>query len=1306
MMNIVYKYAKLIKKLVQSPCRFFLDSRIVLYKSLGVLCFLHSKGFFHVNRFLSLKKIDYKGVCEAAYKCNGEKINANTNILIHLHIFYPEQVAYFIKKLHNVTCKFDLIVTMPIENKSIRRSINNFSHDAIILITPNRGYDIFPFICAIKHIDISKYDFVLKLHTKRKVTVPKVFNNTIYCGYDWRDSLVSSLIGSKKQFENIISLFSNNSEVGLISNFQLFRNLRHDIRRDYVTTQEGLKFFGDFDDNFCFVCGTMFIARAELFYQLAKIEFQPDLFMPTSKSNSGGTFAHVIERYFGAIAVKNNKILLGTAYYAFELKLLLKNRFFSKYTEYDTTYINLFFLTFSIKNLDKKVNKFIEDEKNIKKIENSKYFDEIFYVNSYGKYIYDKRITPHEHYFKYGWEKGFNPSEYFDSNEYILMNPSCTGNPLVDYIDSGCSKYIKFRRNNVFKQNADDSVRNEKKNKVVYTCIAGDNYSELIQHTYVEQDYDYICFTNANSMQGIKNIGIWKIINIEDFGLDNTRLNRFCKINPHIFLQDYEISLYVDANINIKTQYIFNIIKNCKNDILVPGHFLRDCIYVEATEVIKSRKDTSDSVQKTVKFLKNKKFPSHYGLTENNIIFRKHNLENIIQIMNDWWYIVKNYSKRDQLSFCYALWKNGIAVADVAIDNARANLVDFDFYRHVENTTFKSRSPENFYDIKLLFSKIKDSAIKVISFDLFDTLISRAILRPIDIFSIVEAYAFKISNGSIKNFSKMRLSAERACRKNSKYLEVTLDEIYSYIYSNFGISQETSNYLKNYEIELELKYTKRRNICRSMYNIAKKTNKIVVLCSDTYFDRSTIEYILDKENLNFDKCYISSEMRCRKADGTLFKKMLLDLNVRGDELLHIGDNNISDIDMALPYGITTCKINKSSDIVENNSLYKNVMQNVLESDAGYVEKSIYGIISQKMFDGYSHYKNKNTLFGASHYNLGFCALGPIVVSFVLWIMKQKEIYNFDIIMFLSREGKILQKVFDIFTEAKDNSEYLLTSRRAARVAALFTKDDVTSLALSPFQNGTKLSYLLRNRFGLKNESLTSIDYEKFGFSSSDEQLGTSLETTNKYLRLINFYSDIILENAKIERLYYKKYLSKYSCFNNIAVVDVGWQGHIQGALSIILEKKLTGLYYTAFTGAKLYESVGQTVRSYVGNFVGNRKNFTLSKHVTAVEYLMCDSSRSLLNFDSNGKPNFLSEICYDERKKMIELVHEGCVSFAKIFFNLHKDNIKNIAIDNMFSELIFKIFMEETAPMDAVLVHGKAFENCFDGVIEKKTHVR
>ena len=73
--------------------------------------------------------------------------------------------------------------------------------------------------------------------------------------------------------------------------------------------------------------------------------------------------------------------------------------------------------------------------------------------------------------------------------------------------------------------------------------------------------------------------------------------------------------------------------------------------------------------------------PKYYGLAEDNLIFRKH-CDKTAKLMDEWWYMVENYSKRDQLSFMYILWKNGITLENKKIDNVKTDYKNFLLFRH------------------------------------------------------------------------------------------------------------------------------------------------------------------------------------------------------------------------------------------------------------------------------------------------------------------------------------------------------------------------------------------------------------------------------------------------------------------------------------------------------------------------------------------------------------------------------------------------------------------------------------------------
>ncbi|MDE7250890.1 MAG: hypothetical protein K2N82_13635, partial [Lachnospiraceae bacterium] len=55
---------------------------------------------------------------------------------------------------------------------------------------------------------------------------------------------------------------------------------------------------------------------------------------------------------------------------------------------------------------------------------------------------------------------------------------------------------------------------------------------------------------------------------------------------------------------------------------------------------------------------RNAGYPEHNGLIDSGILVRELKNERVIKVMETWWQEVLHGSKRDQLSFNYACWKN------------------------------------------------------------------------------------------------------------------------------------------------------------------------------------------------------------------------------------------------------------------------------------------------------------------------------------------------------------------------------------------------------------------------------------------------------------------------------------------------------------------------------------------------------------------------------------------------------------------------------------------------------------------------
>lgn len=200
----------------------------------------------------------------------------------------------------------------------------------------------------------------------------------------------------------------------------------------------------------------------------------------------------------------------------------------------------------------------------------------------------------------------------------------------------------------------------------IYTCIFG-NYDKINEPLVMPNNCDYFVITDEE--KSIETNWKFKNVDLVEYGLQkesNIAKNRFFKMHPHLLFPEYKYSIYVDGNIKIMTD-LTEFIQNVNSTgIQMHNHYRQDCIYKEIRKCHKMKKDSKENLDKHLNHLINNNMPKNYGMLEAPIIVRKHNNSLCIKIMEDWWQEFVQYSKRDQISLPYVLYKNDIKVADIA----------------------------------------------------------------------------------------------------------------------------------------------------------------------------------------------------------------------------------------------------------------------------------------------------------------------------------------------------------------------------------------------------------------------------------------------------------------------------------------------------------------------------------------------------------------------------------------------------------------------------------------------------------------
>lgn len=283
-------------------------------------------------------------------------------------------------------------------------------------------------------------------------------------------------------------------------------------------------------------------------------------------------------------------------------------------------------------------------------------------------------LDPAVHYVRYGAARGRDPGPLFDNDWYLEQNPSVAragNNPLAHYLRRGavqgrrphparCNDISFFGKPGKRPSHLQETPRNR---HVVYTAIVG-HYDELKAPAVIADDWDYVCFTDAP----IQAPHPWRLFGIDYFNIDPKRVSGYLKTHPHVYLCEYEWSLWVDANIKLNTDPSF-FLETIKTEGALAGAYLhqdRNCVFDEAREVVKRHKDHAEVVKEHTNRYRNEKFPRYLGLYETNVFLRRHNDPTVREVNVEWWKQIDTGSRRDQLSLTYVLWKFDLRIVPFA----------------------------------------------------------------------------------------------------------------------------------------------------------------------------------------------------------------------------------------------------------------------------------------------------------------------------------------------------------------------------------------------------------------------------------------------------------------------------------------------------------------------------------------------------------------------------------------------------------------------------------------------------------------
>lgn len=228
---------------------------------------------------------------------------STARIAVVVHLYYPELWAELAAVITALPEVYDVYVSCP---RRLRAAVSRMVHahfpQAVVFGVSNLGRDVLPFLGWFRTAGVGRYEYVLKLHSKKSVHIIDSATSQFGVGDDWRRRAFGGLVGEKDHAEALLRALDARPDVGIVAPAGLLY--------DGLAWRRAI---GDLIGSLCarlgltdevgvgFPAGTMFWARTAALAPLA-ITAGNVLDFEREAGQIDGTLSHAYERVFPIVA--------------------------------------------------------------------------------------------------------------------------------------------------------------------------------------------------------------------------------------------------------------------------------------------------------------------------------------------------------------------------------------------------------------------------------------------------------------------------------------------------------------------------------------------------------------------------------------------------------------------------------------------------------------------------------------------------------------------------------------------------------------------------------------------------------------------------------------------------------------------------------------------------------------------------------------------------------------------------------------------------------------------------------------------
>lgn len=428
------------------------------------------------------------------------------------------------------------------------------------------------------------------------------------------------------------------------------------------------------------------------------------------------------------------------------------------------------------------------------------------------------------------------------------------------------------------------------------------------------------------------------------------------------------------------------------------------------------------------------------------------------------------------------------------------------------------------------------------SFDVYDTLLTRRVAVPADLFLLVgsQLQAARLIQGGPEEFADKRNCAEVAARQTAPAGEARLSEVYAKLAEAYGWNEAQTHQALAIELLVESQNTQAVPGMLETVQRVRTHGFRVMFLSDMYLPASFIGELLQREGFlaEGDELIVSNEQRQAKHNGLMFQTIRTKYP-EIKEWRHTGDNPRADVEMPRRFGINASPETRC-EMTQHERQVRGAEQPVALWRSQYA-----AAMKRARLEGWAVPQHHKAVWDS-----GANVVGPLWFGFAEWCLDEALKRGVKRLYFVARDGQIFHKVASEIARQRNvpvEARYLYGSRQAWHLPGLEELDETALLWVFNRQRYLTAEQVLK-RVGLDPNDF-KVELALVGISETAWSTDLSAEETERLREQLQTpkFREAIRQRVTTARELAMRYLQQEGVLDGTpyALVDIGWHGNMQ-----------------------------------------------------------------------------------------------------------------------------------------------------------------